>query len=380
MATEAASLTRRAFLAAAVAQLACRAESTAFPNARRSRSEGLPTYLSGHEHLYAEDPRQAALRWFVGARYGLFVHYSLGSLLEGGTAEIKRRRRVLDWKKLQARFTAEAFDAERIAQLAVDAQMSYVNFTTCHAGRMWLCGTEQFEFNSVKSPARRDLVGEMAEACRKKGLGLFLYVPVETAFTTPGDVLARNRAVLRELLTQYGPIAGIWFDGVGLYYKNPDRSSRLAETYELVRSLQPQCLISYKTGALGEEDFLSPEEGGLKWVRHIVKQGKLSPQVWQRLRNKPIEICTTMQVGEGSLWLNQERARHRTGEEVWGKLSEVLRQDRNLLLNVGPRGDGSIHPADVAALRAAGERIRRDGFPGSAEGVTIVGAESTTTS
>jgi alpha-L-fucosidase len=87
-----------------------------------------------------------------------------------------------------------------------------------------------------------------------------------------------------------------------------------------------------------------------------------------------------MQVGEGSLWLNQERARHRTGEEVWGKLSEVLRQDRNLLLNVGPRGDGSIHPADVAALRAAGERIRRDGFPGSAEGVTIVGAESTTTS
>jgi len=86
---------------------------------------------------------------------------------------------------------------------------------------------------------------------------------------------------------------------------------------------------------LGEEDFLAPEEGGLKWVRHIVKQGKLS---------------------------------------------EVLRQDRNLLLNVGPRGDGSIHPADVAALRAAGERIRRDGFPGSAEGVTIVGAESTTTS
>ena len=89
-------------------------------------------------------------------------------------------------------------------------------------------------------------------------MGLFLYVPPETA-RTDGDFFDLNRKILRELLTQYGPVAGIWFDGIGHYRRNPENYARLGELFALVRQLQPQCLVSFKEGALGEEDFVSPE-------------------------------------------------------------------------------------------------------------------------
>ncbi len=376
-------------------------------DAEPSAGEGLkcnvniPSYLKGFEGLYGEDPHGAALQWFKDAKFGLFIHYCLASLLprgkedflemtggdEGrGTLEsgFESEKTVAVKQQLFKRFSAKKFDADFIAELAVSARMRYITITTQHLGRLYMYRTKVTDFTSLNSPAKRDLVAELAKACEKRNLGLFLYVPGETP-RTDEKYIEHNRTILRELLTQYGPIAGIWFDGIGDYHKNPQLYSKLSETYALVRSLQPQCLISFKDGAIGEEDFISPEhflfptpikwDNELRqasWERKFERWKKKNGQERQKLfRNIPAEINTTMQecwnrdgVGARGGWINDVRARHLTADEVMELLAKARAQNANLLLNTGPLGDGSIHPDDIKALREVGRRIRRNGFPG----------------
>jgi len=261
--------------------------------------------------------------------------------------------------------------------------MRYVNLTTKHLGRLALYRTKTTDFTSLNAPAGRDLVGEMAKACAKRGLGLFLYVSPETA-RTDGGFFELNRTIIRELLTQYGQIAGMWFDGIGHYHREPENYTRLSETFALVRELQPQCLISFKEGAMGQEDFISPEHFLLpapiawdtplrqkRWDIRLERWNRQGRERWEKyFKDKPAEINTTMQVcqnrdGVGSPggWINDERARHLSADEVIYLLGIARRLDANLLLNIGPRADGSIHPEDARALREVGRRIREDGWP-----------------
>ncbi|MHC4679244.1 MAG: alpha-L-fucosidase, partial [Planctomycetota bacterium] len=156
---------------------------------------------------------------------------ALASLLEGGKPEYVRLKEADESRDVERdlfqSFTAEKFDAEKICDLALAAHMRYVTFTTVHLGRLYMFDTKVTDFTSLNAPARRDLVAEMAAACRKKGLGLFLYVPPEIA-RADDEHIQHNHTVLRELLTQYGPIAGIWFDGIGDYYNNPENYQRLS--------------------------------------------------------------------------------------------------------------------------------------------------------
>jgi len=352
----------------------------------------VPSYLKGYEKLYAEDPHAAALQWFKDAKFGLFIHYCLASLLPNGKEDflemtggdegrgtlesgLESEKTVAAKQQLFKRFSAKKFDADFIAELAVSARMRYITITTQHLGRLYMYRTKVTDFTSLNSPAKRDLVAEIAKACEKRNLGLFLYVPGETP-RTDEKYIEHNRTILRELLTQYGPIAGIWFDGIGDYHKNPQLYSKLSETYALVRSLQPQCLISFKDGAIGEEDFISPEHflppkaiwdesRKEKWVKEHGER-------WEKtFKHKLREINTTMQecwnrdgVGARGGWINDVRARHLTADEVMDLLAKARVQNANLLVNTGPLGDGSIHPDDIKALREVGRRIRRNGFPG----------------
>ncbi len=138
----------------------------------------------------------------------------------------------------------------------------------------------------------------------------------------------------------------------------------MKETFALVRSLQPKCLVSFCHGVTGDEDFITYEHH-----HHRQSEFKFVPaDVQRRLADKPVEICTTLQLnekgGKGTkMWFNVEGAYHRTADEVWQILAEARRDRCNLLLNAGPLGDGSIHPADVATLREVGRRIKEHGFP-----------------
>jgi alpha-L-fucosidase len=372
----------------------------------------IPAHLEGHKELSEKSPREAALQWFREAKFGLFVHYALASLIPRGKpgllemmaetphlvevmeaspeelekmdiSEEEKKACLAAKRDLMSRFTAERFDAEAICDLAEAANMRYVTLTTKHLGGLFLFRNSLTDFSAVNTAAGRDLVSELTAACARRGLGYFHYVPPEFA-RTDGAFLERNHTLLRELLTNYGPIAGIWFDGIGKYYQDPDNYARLSETYALIRELQPHCLISFKEGANGEEDFITPEHFLLpepvewdtpkrqaRWEIRLERWERHNKARWRLFRDKPAEINGTMQeclgrdgVGEPSGWIDDESARHLTAGEVWFLLKVARSQAANFLLNIGPRGDGSIHPDDNESLREVGRRIREEGFPG----------------
>ena len=351
----------------------------------------IPGWLAGDPEAYAKDPRAAAIEWMRHAKFGLFLHYGLYSL-EGRHEWLQLREKipVATYARLKERFTAEKFDADAIAALAVDAGMKYVNITTRHHDSFCLFKTSQTDFNSLNSPAKRDLVLELAEACRKHRLGLSLYYShgrdwrhphapnndqyggsARPSYNPPEPVYAYGKehdlnmyvdfmkAQITELLTQYGPVMAIWLDGIatplqrkknGKVVKSPPnrpdnaQEFRCQELYDHIRSLQPQVLVSYKQGLLGSEDFFAPEH------KSVANPG-----------NKPMEICSTLQKGS---WGFNKGAPRLTPDEAWQKLVETGKTKANLLLNTGPLPDGSIHPTDAATLRAVGGRLRQEGFPG----------------
>lgn len=373
---------------------------------KQNAEEKVPFWLSDYQDIYKENPRQAAQAWFHNAGAGMFVHLNLASLCEYGKEDYLRWAkgeapdRLLDYvgvsrqeyenaNKLDSllftRYLLPEFDAEEICSLAVKAKMKYITFTTQHLGRCYNFETAVSDFNSMKAPMQRDLVEELADACQKHNLALFLYVPPEFAKTSP-DRRELNLQILEELLTGYGPIGGIWFDGIGDYYRHPENYTRLNETYDFIRSLQPHCLISFKEGATGEEDFLSPEHFMLPFEfefdtpgrqeRYQIRVdrwfGKNRNDIrWEQFGQfKLREVNTVMQECTGrdalhvpSGWINDERARHFSAEEVYYWLSYSRFTGSNMLMNIGPRADGSIHPDDLESLGEVGRMIEKQGWP-----------------
>jgi alpha-L-fucosidase len=334
-----------------------------------------PSYLRSVENEFKSNPRSAAIHWFRQARFGLFMHYGLYSL-EGRHVweQFRQKTPVAGYAKLKDRFTASKFDAGFITDLALAAQMKYVNITTRHHDSFCLFRTKFTDFNSVNSPAGRDLVGELAAACRKKGLGLSLYYShgrdwrhphapnndewggsARPKYDTPEPSYAYGKdhdlqkyldfmtGQITELLTNYGPIAAIWLDGIAVPLSGDKAKFHCQKLYDHIHSLQPQVLVSYKQGLLGTEDFFAPERKGAP--------GK---------GDKPIEICDTLQE---KVWGYSRDARHFGPDAVMEMLAAAARQRANLLLNTGPLPDGSIHPGDVATLKEVGRRLKQNGFP-----------------
>jgi len=341
---------------------------------------GIPSYLEGYADSYEADPRAAALEWFEDARYGLFLHYGLYSLLaDHEWVQYNERIPPEEYALLKDYFTAEEFDAEAIVEFAVDCEMEYINLTTKHHDSFCLWDTDETSFNATRSPCGRDLVGELAEACHDAGLGLFCYyshgrdwrhphAPNNDEWggsarpeydQRPGIYADRGHDLDRYLdfveaqileLLEYEP-AGIWLDGWSLPEEDSDAFD-LEDLYATIRERRPGTLISYKWGLTGTEDFVAPEHEAVD-------------------DDRPGEICTTMipgaEHGEVDVswgYLAAADGKHRDTGEVWAALREAGEDGHNLLLNTAPLPDGGLDPADTAVIREVGERIRTEGFPG----------------
>lgn len=358
----------------------------------------IPSYLAEYADTYKTDPHAAALQWFAEARFGLFIHYGVYSLLgRGEWVQLREKIPVAEYEKLKDGFSADLFDADAIVRLAKAAGMRYVNVTTRHHDSFCLFETAATEFNSLTAPAGRDLVAELAEACRAHGLGLFLYYSLgadwhhpyfyarehpwdlgrpdypepqpEYLYKTEADFekyIDFVRTQLRELLTQYGPVAGIWFDPIMGYYARPHLFP-MEEIYGLIRELQPQTLVSFKQGATGAEDFASPEHKVGGQQEKMRERGMpessiaLYTKAWDINKKKHNEVCGTMHPWWG--YTKCDDSEHKTPEEVWRQLGYAASLNCNLCLNTGPLPKGTIHPVDAATLRAVGDRIEEEGYP-----------------
>lgn len=349
-----------------------------------SEKTDVPTYLKDYSEQFYKDPRAANLQWFKDAGFGMFIHYGLYSQLgRGEWVQLVDRVPLNEYAKLKDTFTASGFDADFIVDLAKKAGMKYITITAKHHDGFCLFKTEETDFNSVNSPAKRDLIGELVGACDREGIGLFLYYsyasdwkhpwfysrdiwpnarpaydvqPEEYKYEKPEDFkkyIDYANAQIRELVTQYPTIAGIWFDPIRAFYGNHELYP-IDETYAMIRKLLPHALISFKQGANGDEDFVAPERG---FAKRVGEEFPIALTVYELNRGKHVEVCNTMQphlpgITRGGTWgYNRELdGRHLSADEVKIMLGDAFLHKFNLLLNIGPLPDGSVHSEDIEVL------------------------------
>ncbi len=270
--------------------------------------------------------------WFRKARYGLFIQYGLYSLLERGEWVLNREHLPRDaYRGLSDRFTADQLDLDRLLHRARhEWGMTYAIFTCKHHEGFCLYDSKLTDFTSVKTRCGRDLTAEFVAACRRHGLRIGLYHTLNDWMCTPGAVDALERpgachqpfidyvhGQFREILTNYGPIDVLWYDG---WWPFDGAGWQAEKLNAMARALQPGILLNGRCGLPG--DFDTPE-------------GHIAP------------------APEGRLWeaylnLNESGGYHR-GDQDWKsprQIAEALRQcaagQGNLMLNLAPRGDGSL--------------------------------------
>lgn len=296
--------------------------------------------------------------WFEQARYGLFMHWGLYSLLGHENAEWVLFKDNLDraeYNRLADQFTGARFDADAFAALAKRAGMNYMVLTTRHHDGFCLFDTQTTDFNSVKTAAKRDFVREHVEACRRAGLRVGLYYSVmswqhDAIVSGPGaDPEGWERMVrethdqVRELMTNYGQIDELWYDGAvvpGIQDNGIQaRFWRSTELNAMVRELQPGVLINDRSGL--PEDFSTPEQ-------HFTP-----PEPGRRC-----EACMTINTSWG---YNIHDRTFKSAEDIIATLIRCSRFDSNLLLNIGPRPDGTVQQECVEPLEAVGRWLARNG-------------------
>lgn len=172
---------------------------------------------------------------------------------------------------------------------------------------------------------------------------------------------------IMELCTQYGPIAGLWFDTVGGVYQCPEMFN-IQEIYDMIHAIQPHALVVYKTGANGNEDFITGE-GNMGSLAPLFKNAGLPQSVqdaadysWDSNMDKPAELnIPTQKLCWG--YMESPRQHQKNQEEVWTLLEQCALMNSNLLLNIAPYPGGRIQEANIKTLQEVGERIKKEGFP-----------------
>lgn len=368
-----------------------------------------PSYLNEYSSVWEEDPRAANLQWFADARYGMFIHYGLYSLTHGPEwAMLHQSIPVKEYERLAEHFTAHNFDADYITDLAIRAGMKYITFTTCHHEGFCMWDSKIEPYNSMNTPAKRDLVRELSEACDRKGLGFFAYYtfmlnwrhpyyvsPAEFdyAYDHSKDNLEyhyKNKedfakyidyieCIIDELLSNY-KITGIWLDLIAAWYGLGEDYIPIERIYDNIRRKHPGVLISWKQGATGTEDFASPENSFQSLEDSIRPRfgdegARRAREGFEPNRHKHNEVCSTVQKGS---WGYNARSEFRDPKELYDLLGHAYANNCNLLLNIGPMADGSVHPVEERILMDIKCLIDRYGFPQNghaSDNITLAGAE-----
>jgi alpha-L-fucosidase len=311
-----------------------------------------------------------ARQWFQDAKFGMFIHWGVYSVLGNGEWIMEQRPLTVEqYAKLPAQFNPQQFDAVAWVALAKSAGMKYITITSRHHDGFSMFGTKVTDYNVVqKTPYGKDPLKQLADECHKQGIKLFFYYSQldwhnqdyfprgwtgrKTGRPESGNwnnYLDFMNAQLRELLTNYGEIGGIWFDGM---WDKPDADWKLDRTYSLIHQLQPAALIipnHHQTPRRGEDvqTFEKDLPGGNTTGFGGAPVGKL-----------PMEMSETM---NGSWGFNIGDSKYKSTSELIRTLVKAAGNNANLLLNVGPMPNGEIQSEFVERLRELGAWMSKYG-------------------
>lgn len=302
--------------------------------------------------------------------FGLFVHFGLYSQMGQGEwvqhiAKIPKE----EYMKLANTFTAENFDAQRIAKTAKAAGAKYVTLTTRHHEGFSLYDTKGLcSYDVMHTPCGRDLVREFADACRENGIMPFFYHTTADWYNEDfqGDFkayLQYLRDSVEILCTNYGEVGGFWFDGNWWKRNNDWEEDAL---YGMIRKHQPNAIIVNNTGTSARGAVGNPEIDSVTF-----EQGRPTPMDREGMpKYLAAEMCHTMNEhwGFGSADFN-----YKSSASLIETLCACRKVGANYLLNIGPEGDGKIPFMQEALLHTVGEWIRKTGaciYKGKPCGIT----------
>jgi alpha-L-fucosidase len=323
----------------------------------------------GRDSVPAE--RLAARRWFADAKFGLFIHWGVYSELGAGEWVMHNRKiAVGEYEWLATTFNPTKFDAQAWVALAKRAGVRYITITSRHHDGFSMFKTAQTPYNIVDwTPFRRDPLKELADACRAAGIKLFFYYSQldwhhpdywprgQTAWDNgrpeAGDwnrYIGFMNAQLTELLTGYGPLGGIWFDGM---WDKPEAPWQLDATYALIHRLQPQALVipNHHQRPRPGEDVQTFEQDLPGANTAGFNTNYVSGDV-------PLETSLTM---NGSWGFNITDRDFKSVRTLVGYLVRAAGNGGNLLLNIGPRPDGTISLEFAARLDSLGTWLQTFG-------------------
>ena len=314
--------------------------------------------------LRAENAERGQL--FDEGNYAMFIHWGLYSLL-GNKVDGKTYYGIGEWimnprmagipvpeyKKLAGKFNPVVFDAKEIAKIAKDAGMKYIVITAKHHDGFAMYDSKACDFNIVDAtPWNKDPMKELATACREAGLGFGFYYSHNQDWTFPGggrgpkvdeegkpatfdDYFAKKcLPQVEEITTEYGPIEIVWFDTPGKMPKN-----YVEQLVEVVHKNQPRAMVSGRAGhGLGDYQTL----GDMEVPRHNIEG------LW--------ESVDTTNDSWAYAWYDEY---WKSPEEILRRLLACVGRGGTYMLNIGPRGDGSVPERAAKTLRESGEWIRR---------------------
>lgn len=313
---------------------------------------------------YTPSPANLAAReWFQDAKLGMFIHWGVSSVLMDGEWVMENRGiRVSEYERLAADFNPTQFDADAWVALAKSAGMRYVTLITKHHDGFALFESDVTDWDIMdRTPFRRDVVREMAEACLRHGLRLFVYYS-QLDWHHP-DYFPRGRtggragrpdsgswdryidfmdAQLRELFSNYGPLGGVWFDGM---WDRPDADWRVERTYRMIHELQPAALIipNHHQEPLPGEDVQTFE-------KDLPGSNTAGFNTTTVAADLPLETSETI----GDAWGFRLTDRNfKSVPDLVRLLVNAAGRNANLLLNVGPMPNGAIHPEQVEQIGRA---------------------------
>ena len=315
----------------------------------------------------------AARKHFQDSKFGIFLHWGLYAML--ATGEWTMTNNNLNYKeyaKLAGGFYPSRFSAKEWVSQIKASGAKYICFTTRHHEGFSMFKTKYSDYNVVDaSPFKRDIVKELADECHRQGIDIHFYyshidwqredAPLgRTGLGTGRPVEKQNwdsyytfmNNQLTELLTNYGKVGAIWFDGWWDQDQNPSFDWRLPEQYALIHRLQPACLI-------GNNHHHTPFEGeDFQMFERDLPGENTAGLSGQSISQLPLETCETMNGMWGYKITDQN---YKSTKTLIHYLVKAAGRNANLLMNIGPQPDGCLPAVAVQRLKEMGEWMKTYG-------------------
>ena len=304
---------------------------------------------------------------FQDRKFGIFLHWGIYSMLASG--EWTMNNNDLNYKeyaKLAEGFYPSKFDAAKWVSDIKSSGAKYICLTTRHHDGFSMFDSKWSDFNIVKAtPFKRDILKELAAECKKQGIKLHLYYShidwsrEDAVWGRTGNGTGRPNPKgnwksyykfmnnqLTELLTNYGEVGAIWFDGWWDQDQNPGFDWQLPEQYAMIHKLQPACLI-------GNNHHHAPFEGeDFQMFERDLPGENQSGLSGQKISHLPLETCETMNGMWGYKIADQN---YKSTKELIHYLVKAAGKGANLLMNIGPQPNGEMPATAIDRLKEMGK-------------------------